>query len=88
MWCPDYDSTGYTDTWDRGSSAGNEVTYVNYPDPAPKVFNIRHVPMREQGIPEVPWREPIPLLPVLTREVDRFTGRQRGWTGRNFRRAA
>ena len=48
----------------------------------------RHVPMREQGIPEVPWCEPILLLPLLAREVAKHAGRQRGWTGRNFRRAA
>lgn len=89
MWCPDYDTDCTTDTWDRGSNSGNyEVTYLNYSDPAPKVFNIRHIPKREQGIPEIPWREPHPLLPILAREVAKHAGRQRGWTGRNFRRAA
>lgn len=86
MWCPDYDSTDYTDPWARRTSAGNGVTYIDL-DPVAEVFKTRHIPMCDQAVPEVPWQIR-PLVSILAREVFRRAGRQRAWTGRNFRKAA
>ena len=86
MWDPSADTA---DT----SSGGN--SYVHCPDTGGETEfaiiyhgprNPRHVPMSEQGIPEVPWCDVIPLAPFLAREVAKHVGRQRAWTGYNFRK--
>lgn len=93
MMGPD-DSTDSTTTWNSDETGNYGVTYLHCPAAGGETsFEIhlrkpRHVPMREQAVPEVPWCEVIPLLPILAREVARRAGRQRGWTGRNFRRVA
>jgi hypothetical protein len=85
---PYYDGTRSTTSWTDSNSGNYTVTYTNDLEPAPEAFNVRHVPMREQGIPEVPWCEVIPPLPILAREVAKHVGKQRRWTGRNFRKAS
>lgn len=83
---------GGDDTSETGAVFTNNGTFTVFHASSAPDFEVtphRFVGLRfEKIISEVPQRLHAPVLPCMPAQAHRRIGKQRSWTGRNYRKAA